>query len=55
LVYGRLDSEFPNKPYVEAKRDKEKIEIAADDEIKKVYLDDVPDRVVVIGAHLSPK
>jgi hypothetical protein len=41
--------------YVEAKRDKEKIEIAADGEIKKVYLDDMPDRAAAIGAHLSPK
>jgi urease beta subunit len=39
--------------YEDAKRDKEKIEIAADGEIKKVYLDDLPDRAVTIGAHLS--
>jgi hypothetical protein len=34
---------------------KKKIEIAADGETKKVYLDDMPDRAVTIGAHLSPK
>jgi hypothetical protein len=43
------------EPYIEAKRDKEKIEIAADGETKKVYLDDMPDRAIVIGAHLSPE
>jgi hypothetical protein len=40
---------------VEAKRYKEKIEIAVDGETKKVYLDDMPDRVVTIGAHLNPE
>jgi hypothetical protein len=40
-------------PYVEAKRDKVKVEIATDGETKKVYLDDMPDRAVVIGAYLS--
>jgi hypothetical protein len=30
-----------------------KKEIAADGETKKVYLDDVPDRAVIIGANLS--
>jgi urease beta subunit len=44
-----------NEPYEEAKRDKEKIEIAADGETKKVYLDDMPDRAVTIGAHLNPE
>jgi hypothetical protein len=39
--------------YEEAKRDKEKIEVAADGETKKVYLDDMPDRSVTIGANLS--
>jgi urease beta subunit len=43
------------EPYIEAKRDKEKIEIAADGKTKKVYLDDMPDRAVTIGAHLSPE
>jgi urease beta subunit len=43
------------EPYVEAKRDKEKVEIASDGETKKVYLDDMPDRGVTIGAHLTPK
>jgi hypothetical protein len=41
--------------YEEAGRDKENIEIAADGETKKVYLDDIPDRAVTIGAHLSPE
>jgi hypothetical protein len=48
-------TEEKKEPYVEAKRDKEKVEIGADGETKKVYLDDMPDRVVVIGAHLSPE
>jgi hypothetical protein len=39
--------------YEEAKRDKEKIEKAADGETKKVYMDDIPDRAVPIGANLS--
>jgi urease beta subunit len=43
------------EPYVEAKRDKEKVKIASDGETKKVYLDDMPDRAVTIGAHLTPK
>jgi hypothetical protein len=43
------------KSHIEAKRDKEKIEIAADGETKKVYLDDMPDRAVTIGAYLSPE
>jgi hypothetical protein len=29
--------------------------IAADGEIKKLYLDDMPDRAVVIRVHLSPE
>jgi hypothetical protein len=37
----------------EPKRDKEKNEITAEDETKKVYLDDMPDRAVIIGANLS--
>jgi urease beta subunit len=36
-------------------RYQEKIEIAIDGETKKVYLDDMPDRAVMIGAHLSPE
>jgi hypothetical protein len=48
-------TEENKEPYVEPKRDKEKIEIAADGETKKVYLDDMPDRAAVIGAHLSPE
>jgi hypothetical protein len=34
---------------------KKKIEIAANGETKKVYLDDMPDIAVTIGAHLSPE
>jgi hypothetical protein len=41
------------EPYIEAKRDNENIEMAADGETQKVYLNDMPDRAVVIGAHLS--
>jgi hypothetical protein len=41
------------EPYEEARWDKEKIEIAADGDTKKVYLDDMPDRAVTIGAHLN--
>jgi hypothetical protein len=54
-VYQLNSSEEKKEPYIEAKRDKEKIEIAADGETKKVYLDDMPDRAVTIGAHLSPE
>jgi hypothetical protein len=52
-VYQLKTAEERNQPYEEAKRDKEKIKIAADGETKKVYLDDMPDRSVTIGAHLS--
>jgi hypothetical protein len=54
-IYQLNSLEEETKPYIEAKRDKEKIEIAADDETKKVYLDDMPDRAVTIGAHLTPE
>jgi hypothetical protein len=54
-VYQLKSSEERNEPYEEAKRDKEKIEIAADGETKKVYLDYMPDRAVTIGAHLNPE
>jgi urease beta subunit len=53
-VYQLNSTEERKEPYVEAKRDKEKFEIAADRETKKVYLDDIADRAVVVGAHLSP-
>jgi hypothetical protein len=52
-VYQLNSPEEKKEPYIEAKRDKEKIEIVADGETKKVYLDDMPDRAVTIGAHLS--
>jgi hypothetical protein len=48
-------TEERTEPYVKAKRDKEKVEIVADGETKKVYLDDMPDRAVTIGAHLTPE
>jgi hypothetical protein len=54
-VYHLKTSEERKEPYEEAKRDKEKIEIAADGETKEVYLDDMPDREVTIGAHLNPE
>jgi hypothetical protein len=54
-VYQLKSVEEGKEPYVEAKRDKEKIETTADGETKKVYLDDMPDRAVTIGAHLNPE
>jgi hypothetical protein len=54
-VYQLKSSEERKEPYVEAKRDKEKIEIVVDGENKKVYFDDMPDRAVTIGAHLNPE
>jgi urease beta subunit len=54
-VYQLNSSKEKREPYIEAKWNKEKIEIAADGETKKVYLDDMPDRAVSIGAHLSPE
>jgi urease beta subunit len=52
-VYQLKTTEERREPYEEAKRDKEKIEISADGETKKVYLDDMPDRAVTIGAYLN--
>jgi hypothetical protein len=54
-VYQLKTAEERKESYEEAKRDKEKIEIAADGEIKKAYLDDMPNRAVTIGAHLNPE
>jgi hypothetical protein len=54
-VYQLNSPEEKREPCIEAKRDKEKIEIAADGETKKVYLDDMPDRAVLIGAYLNPE
>jgi hypothetical protein len=54
-VYQLNSSEEKKEPYIEDKRDKEETEIATDGETKKVYLDDMPDRAVTIGAHLSPE
>jgi hypothetical protein len=52
-VYQLKTADQKKETYEGAKRDKEKIEIATDGETKKVYLDDMPDSVVTIGAHLS--
>jgi hypothetical protein len=54
-VYQLNSPEEKKEPYIEAKRDKQKIEIAANGETKKVYFDDMPDRAVIIGVHLSPR
>jgi hypothetical protein len=54
-MYQLKSSQERKEPCVEAKRDKEKIDIAADGETQKVYLDDMPDRAVTIGAHLNPE
>jgi hypothetical protein len=54
-VYQLKTTEEKKEPYEEAKQDKEKIEIAADGETKKVYLDDMPNRAVTIGANLNPE
>jgi hypothetical protein len=52
-VYQLKTADERKETYEEARRDKEKIEIAADGETKKVYLDDMPNRAVTIGAQLS--
>jgi hypothetical protein len=52
-VYQLKIADERTEAYKEAKRDKERIEIAADGETKKVYLDDMPDRAVTVGANLS--
>jgi urease beta subunit len=54
-VYQLKTADERKEPYEEAKRDKENIEIAVDGKTKKVYLDDMPDRAVTIGAHLNPE
>jgi hypothetical protein len=54
-VYQLKRIEERKEPSEEAKRNKEKIEIAADGETKKVYLDDMLDKAVTIGAHLNPE
>jgi hypothetical protein len=52
-VYQLKAADERKETYEEPKRDKEKNEIAAEDETKKVYLDNMPDRAVIIGANLS--
>jgi hypothetical protein len=52
-VYQLKTADERKETYEEVRRDKEKVEIAADGETKKVYLDDMPDRAVTIGAQLS--
>jgi hypothetical protein len=54
-VHQLNSTEEKKEPYIEAKRDKEKIKIATEGKTKKVYLDDMPDRAVTIGDHLSPE
>jgi hypothetical protein len=54
-VYQLKVADEKKETYEEPKRDTEKIEIAADGGTKKVYLDDMPDRAVIIGANLRPK
>jgi hypothetical protein len=54
-VYQLKTTKERKEPYEEAKRDREKIEIAANNETKKVNLDDMLDRAVTIGAHLNPE
>jgi hypothetical protein len=52
-VYQLKRADEKKETYEGARRDKEKIQIAAEGETKKVYLDDMPDRAVIIGANLS--
>jgi hypothetical protein len=52
-VYQLKRADEKKETYEGARRDKENIEIAANGETKKVYLDDMPDRAVTIGANLS--
>jgi hypothetical protein len=52
-VYQLKAADEKKEIYEEPKRDKEKNEIAAEGETKRVYLDDMPDRAVIIGANLS--
>jgi hypothetical protein len=52
-VYQLKAADEKKENYEEPKRDKEKNEIAAEGETKKVYLDDMPDRAVIIEANLS--
>jgi hypothetical protein len=54
-VYQLKSTEERKEPYMEAQRDNEKIETAADGETKKVYLDDMLDRAITIVAHLNPE
>jgi hypothetical protein len=54
-VYQLKTTEERKEPYEEAKWDKEKIEIATNGDTKKVYLDDMLDRAITIGANLSPE
>jgi hypothetical protein len=54
-VYQLKTAQEKKEPHEEAKQDKEKIEIEADGETKKVYLDDMPNRAVTIGANLNPE
>jgi hypothetical protein len=52
-VYQLKTADEKKETYEGARRDKEKIEIAADGETKKVNLNDMPNRAATIGANLS--
>jgi hypothetical protein len=52
-VYQLKAADEMKETYEGPKWDKEKNEIATEDETKKVYLDDMPDRAVIIGANLN--
>jgi hypothetical protein len=52
-VYQLKTTDERKEPYEEARQDKEKIEITANGETKKVHLDDMPGRTVTIGAHFN--
>jgi hypothetical protein len=54
-VHQLNSAEEKKEPCIEAKQEKEKIKIDVDGETNKVYLDDMPDREVTIGAHLNPE
>jgi hypothetical protein len=54
-VHHLADDQEKQQAYSEAKRDKDKTKISADGETKRVFLDGIPDRAVMIGADLSPQ
>jgi hypothetical protein len=54
-MYQLKSSEERKEPYEESNRDKENIEIAADGETKKVYLDDCLIEWSQLGLNEGPK